>query len=153
MDKGLLSGFKRPYPFFVKVDKTEIELKDDNDLMNLLFDIYSELKKTVKDVQLIHAISKIFVGRETIDTMQFADERTFQLIKLYKRTRNAPHLIKTYIEMMVYDLLIDKVKKIINLSENNMTNDAVIIDRDIDNIVYNIYDINDSEIEIIEKNF
>ena len=108
MDKGLLSGFKRPYPFFVKVDKTEIELKDDNDLMDLLFDIYSELKKTVKDVQLIHAISKIFVGRETLDTMQFADQRVLQLIKLYKRTRNAPHTITTYIEMIVFDLLIDK---------------------------------------------
>ena len=59
----------------------------------------------------------------------------------------------SYSTAVVTSSSIDKIKKIINLSESNMTNDAVVIDRDIDNIVYNIYDINESEIEIIEKIF
>ncbi len=53
----------------------------------------------------------------------------------------------------LYNLLINKVEELIGLLKDNIANDAITIDKEIDNIVYNIYGINDKEIKIIEKNF
>lgn len=53
----------------------------------------------------------------------------------------------------LYNLLIEKVRKLIHLLENDRLAEATILDRDIDNTVYKIYGIDNSEIKIIENFF
>lgn len=56
-------------------------------------------------------------------------------------------------EVNIRELLIEKVKLLVNKIENNELTNVETIDKEIDSIVYKIYNLNNEEIKIVEKFF
>jgi hypothetical protein len=106
----MMYGIKKPYPFKITKDNTEIEITDDNNLIDLIFETYEELKGLVGDkakVELKHAINKIITDNN-LTGKQVMDRRTEQLIKLYKtRDLSVINSLDYHIFFEVVNLLID----------------------------------------------
>ena len=108
-------GTKKSYPLEVRKDNITINVNDDNELIDLIFETYEEQKALVGDkgkVKLEHAIN-VILKDNNLTGRQVMDRRTEQLIKLYKtRDLLKVNSLDYHIFFEVVNLLIDTEPKL-----------------------------------------
>lgn len=103
-------GSKKPYPLEIQKNFETVIINNDNELIDLIFQTYDELKAIVGEkgrVELKHAVNKILTDNN-LSGRQIMDRRTEQLIKLYKaRDLNVISNLDYHIFFQTVNLLID----------------------------------------------
>jgi len=91
---GRLSGIRKNFPvkIFDGMNRTYLNVKDSDELVELIDKKYSELKEIKKNPDLYEDVLWNFgIGEdEKINTVQLCDNRTLFLIKNYLFYRNNP---------------------------------------------------------------
>ena len=89
--EGKLTGERRSYPIKVWKKKREIIIKDDDELLDIITDTFTELKAFDEKAEIKHAFNKLGIWEgEEIQPMQICDNRTLQILDTYEFYKNSP---------------------------------------------------------------